>query len=373
MENNEHISSDGYYGSKSNTNIFSGINDMVVLMQRKQLFDVSLSSSLGQFSKEDYVVILEPLFEHILVDLLLCNKNRPRRVVIVEHLISTKNMREAIAKVLFESRKVPSLMFVPTLACPTFLLPPPPLSSLSLSINVVLDVGYSESRCCVVCNGNPLINTFYCSTGYGDIIRELLTKMEKEAQMTLTYQDASYVLENLTEYLFKPEAPKSIETDKSRSCPLRIPSSGQMETIPLNILEAVWESSLDSIALSSIKSMYSCPIDIKKAAAQSIVVVGGGSMFNGFCDKLRTKILDLIRSNDSKWSALEKVFEDETLNFKYLPFARDKAIWIGASIFGAMSASTNDGRWVSRENWTQSQEQSIFDWANVSRSQVKQY
>ena len=331
-----------------------------------------------QFMQQEYEVVLEPLIERIFVDLLLCHKIRSRRVIIIEHLFSVKPLREAIAKVLFESRGVPSVMFLVDVACPTFALPPssPRSSSLSqLSTNIVLDIGNLEARSVLVCNGNPFIDTFQCaSLGHASLAEELRTKLEEDVRLSLTLADASFVLDFVTENVLGGVNGTKMLMESNESDTqfhgVCIPSTGKHERIPLNAVRFIWDEAIKTISMLLLKSILASPIDLRRIATSNIVPVGGGTMVTGLCDRIEG--FDLSQHFGSKVPASYKSsLSKMKFDFAQQMFPRKDVNWIGASIFG--TTHFDEGKWLNQEEWSLHREKSLVDWLSISRQEKKAF
>ena len=355
----------------------SSLNDTNKIMRNKLML-ASNGCASRQFTQQEYEVVLEPLLERILVDLLLCHKIRSRRVIIIEHIFNIKPLREAITKVLFESLGIASVMFLVDIVCPTFALhpPAPSLDGHQLLTNIVLDIGSIEARSGLVCDGNPLIDTFQCaSVGHESLVKEFRSKLEDDFRLSLSFSDASFVFDFITEHVLvnltftKALSSKSDHSDDNFHL-ICIPSTGKHERIPIKTILSIWDNAIQEISFLLLKTTLSSPIDLRRKGASNIVMVGGGSMVSGLCDRIQD--LDLLQHFGSKVPASVRTYlSNLKFTFSKQLFPGNISNWVGASIYG--TTNFNDGVWLSQETWRQHREKSLLDWLNISKLEKKEY
>ena len=112
-----------------------------------EAFGVNFSSSLEtEDLRHACLELLSSLFvEHLHVKSKDCN------VLVIEPLVSSSKFREAIVFALFKYLFVSKVSLQPDLFMP--------ILTTGLYTGVILDIGYSETRCIAVLQGRPLLNT----------------------------------------------------------------------------------------------------------------------------------------------------------------------------------------------------------------------
>ena len=112
-----------------------------------ETFGVSFSSSLTTEDLRHVCLgFLSSLFvEHLHV------KSKDSTVLIVEPLVSSSKFREALVYVLFKYLFVAKVSLQPDLFMP--------ILTTGLYTGIILDIGFSETRCIAVLQGRPLLNT----------------------------------------------------------------------------------------------------------------------------------------------------------------------------------------------------------------------
>jgi len=362
QENNKHNSVVGVMKPTSY------LNDTTLLMNGKSISNhrfqrrgireggesnYKISSSMKlQYSKKEYEMVFDPLFERILIDLLLCTKIRNRRVIIIEKLVSVRSMKEAIATVLLGSLQVGALMFIPDCACPLYTQLP-----TKSCTGIVVDFGHHEVRAVAVYNSNPLIDTFQSTAcGVLNMSQELIANSlhdNDECIEGLSLGDTIGILNYALKYTGMTENEMNedfVDKDQFLSCV--VPSSGKMIRVSLSVALSLLKSSAQQVADVIKKLVKKCPIDLRKSMANNILIVGGCSFNTDF-----QKEVQFCLAQPSTKSSL-------SFHFANSSFPRDIITWIGASIYGSLDVG--DSGWTTQERWQQNGVVSLSDWSSVA-------
>eukprot|EP01067_Filipodium_phascolosomae_P006414 Filipodium_phascolosomae@DN4677_c0_g1_i1.p1 len=102
-------------------------------------------------SVEEWKFVVEDFLKSVFFQYLQSNP-KERKVVICEKLFSPRPFRQALAEVLFEKMKVPSILFIQDALLPLYLV--------GVSSGLIVDVGYEYTRIIPLFHGVPLYEAY---------------------------------------------------------------------------------------------------------------------------------------------------------------------------------------------------------------------
>ncbi|KAA3670148.1 actin-related protein 10 [Paragonimus westermani] len=275
-------------------------------------------------------------YRHLLVN------PKDRRVVVVEGILGTTELRDIIADVLYNHFEIPSALFAPAHLVTLF--------TLGLSTALVLDCGHKEAVVIPVSEGYTLLNSWQADqlgsqaiyNNYSELlIKEafVIDQNGNSAAFANSPGNENLVTTNLLEDLtvrtcFVSPASRAEEwqnwliaqaTGESVPAPkvaedyfeyplshggyskrLRIPS--RLRELSC---ECLFRGDNDQITLATLilKSIQACPVDLRKPLAKNLVLTGGTVNLPGFAARL---LEELDRSLDltdfTSLSALKGTF-----------------------------------------------------------------
>ena len=85
-------------------------------------------------------------------------------------------------------------------------------------------------------------------------------------------------------------------------------------------------------------SVTKCEMDIRKELFNNIVLAGGNTLFNGFNDKLQTKLFDLTNQNQK----IKIVASNSSIERRF-------SAWIGGSILSSLASIQNS--WMTKSDY----------------------
>lgn len=290
---------------------------------------------------------------------------KDRRVVIIENILSTVEVRDLIADVLYNHFEVPSTLFAPAHLVALF--------TLGLSSALVLDCGYREAVVLPVLEGYTLINSWQAGPlGSQAVYRNLEVLLlndsiiidENHNSVPLSeFSDiGSLVTEDVLEDLMVRTCFISPHTRAKhwkewicRSCsespveapqvaednfvyPIGGPKGSKCLQVPSQLrelgVECLFQGDNDNITLATLilRSIQTCPIDSRRSLAENIILIGGTVNIPGFSARLLEEIdLCLATSEFSNLAALKGKFRIHNP-----PAEPNYVAWLGGAIFGAL-------------------------------------
>ncbi|CAC5402907.1 ACTR10 [Mytilus coruscus] len=282
-------------------------------------------------STEELYENLKNFLFHLFFRSLLVNA-KDRRLVVCESILCPSQVRETLAKVLFIHFEVSSVMFGAGHL----------LSMLTLGTNtgLVIDLGYSETVVVPVYEGIPVIKALQAIPVAGKAVHRKIEDLLKEtAKITEDGQDKpiSEVPDCLTEELLE-----DIKEIREHSCEVLFEQDNEEVSVSTLILDAIVQ----------------CPIDMRKALSENIVIIGGTSMLAGFHHRLRAELYDLLKKPKYKDSLAIKEFR-----FHQMPAKQNYAAWLGGAMMGALE--TLPSKSVTRDLYIINGH--LTDWCSISQ------
>jgi len=318
-------------------------------------------------------------------------------VVVCDQAYSPAPFRRALAFVLFKRLVVPSVSFVTDLVLPLYLT--------GLSSGIVVDCGHTSSRVLATFAGVPVLSAFSEAAAGGRHIQCRLRKLLQtslpaaQTSMAAEWLDKSDAIADLAvracyvtctvpatkhgpEVVLKSDLtmPFTANSHKSVDIPAECrwrPTEAlfdteygkdlgeeqeqeQRELEALASLEGVEGVSgqhrnaagcCSSVPEAFCQALERCPIDVRAAVVQNIVVCGGCGAMRGLLPRLAIELRDALRARP-RMAALA-----ERLRFAPLDFSPIAAVWTGGAVFGALDGAGD----LSREDYEKGKP--LPDWA----------
>lgn len=327
-------------------------------------------------SQDEWVDILDRLLSQIFFHYLNVSP-KERRVVLCDSIYSSTQFRNAVALVLFKRLTVPSVAFVVNLTLPLYLT--------GLSSGIVIDIGYDSTRVLATFAGVPVLSAFSTARGGGQLIGARLQKCIKAnlpPGSRTQWLDDPWELEDLMAricYVACDISEKEPEDEEPVTLKLRsghaasyTSASGEIVSIPevcrWQPAEVLFKEGADEndgedpdedgdcTSCATIPEAFAqlverCPVDVRAAAVQNIVVCGGCAALKGLLPRLAVE----VRAEMRRRPHLRRLAEH--LLFTPLDFHPMCAVWTGGAVCGSLEGSHD----YSASSYAQSQP--LPDWA----------
>lgn len=313
-------------------------------------------------SEQQWVDILDRLLNKIFFHYLSVSP-KDRRVVILDSVLSPAQFRHALAFVLFKRLSVPSVSFVTDLVLPLYLT--------GLSSGIVLDLGFRSTRVLATFAGVPVISAYRTATPGGWLIarrlRQLLEEaMGPEAAAAATWLSDPASVEDLmvracyvaSENLVAGEKEPVVSLKTTKAITFT-PNKGPATVVPehcrwqpaeslftgsdIQVASGVREEELcdggcegcssATVQAAFVEVLERCPVDVRAAVVQNVVVVGGCAALRGLLPRLAAELRSALKESP-KMAALA-----DRLRFTPLDFAPVCATWTGGAVFGALEGA----------------------------------
>ncbi|KAJ1418575.1 hypothetical protein B484DRAFT_421763 [Ochromonadaceae sp. CCMP2298] len=280
------------------------------------------------------------LFKHIFVDILHL-KSKQCSVLLVEKLLVSRNLRDHVLSVLLKEFHVQSVSVQPDLLMG--------MVASGCADGVVLNVGAKECQSICFAEGRPLMHTLKVSSVGVDvaiaIFKDLLQSrvshgITDEASSSIFHRVACaggqgaqtlYPAEGVYE---SGDSSEIVISAKDRQSCLTILLMGLREDG--DYLDEA--GGAVGILLDSLKS---CNNDVRKSAAQHIIIMGGGAMIKGLPEAI-CETASMLASSDEYKSSLGSVIgklQQGVLLPLPCAFARSFLAWVGGSLFARLKSS----------------------------------
>uniref|UniRef100_A0A914DIW8 Actin-related protein 10 n=1 Tax=Acrobeloides nanus TaxID=290746 RepID=A0A914DIW8_9BILA len=324
------------------------------------------------------------MFLKFLILKKLLSSVKDRRVVIVESLLSPEDVRDAIAKSLFESPSLgtPSILFAPSHLLCTF--------PFNAKVALVVDVGYNEAVLFPVWETIVMLNNWQAgplgSARVEQNIQKLLLKLAKIRcydnsvrqfeERDLELIEKNYILEDIcVRFCFATTRERglkiqlnaidnSIQIDASPP-DVELPFGTEMLILPGYIREAAAEvifthGDVDSRSLPQLilDTVVKCPVDLRKVFLKNLLVVGGLARMPGFLARLKSELLWLMAN---EFSLLDKINDVQFYRYPQDINLELYCSWLGGSMFGSLEILQS--RSLSREEWLLKKK--VPDWTKI--------
>jgi actin-related protein 10 len=278
-------------------------------------------------SKAEWIEILGVLFSNLYFRYLQA-KPKERRVLICEHLLAPAAFREAAAYVLFEQLKVPSILFSP---CEILAL-----YTTGLSTGIVIDSGRNHTRILPVYQGMALQSSYQSiPLGALSVVGSLRNFVVKQAGASNAAFDDETLQDIVVRTCFVLPM-GSQATVSAVQFPLSAAEAfvvgGPLRTQSAEVFFKGDDDEGTSLTAAVLDTILSCPMDVRPAVVQNVLVVGGGTMLPGFCARLAEELAAEAKRNP-RYHSLAPLLEAK-LQFAKVCFPRNMLSWAGASLVG---------------------------------------
>lgn len=281
------------------------------------------------------------------------------RIVVLESLLSPTQFRNTLAKVLFRHFEIGSLMLLPTHLAT--------ISTLGINSALVLDVGYKEATLIPIFEGEPILKAWQALPLGGQVVHEYLMKSLKELYPNVDVTEK--MVEDIkvrTCFVTTLERSVKLGTTEAPNPPpfVKYPGVKSID-IPGEVrekaFEVLWERDNDNLSLPTmiLNAIMQCPIDVRRVLAENILLIGGTTMTKGFASRLKSELLNLVRSD--LYSEKLKI---QKFMFHTAPSKPNYTAWLGGAIFGTVDLPL---RCLTKENYLKSDR--VPDWVNLIDNQ----
>ncbi|XP_050664464.1 actin-related protein 10 [Leptidea sinapis] len=285
-------------------------------------------------------------FRHALVN------PKERKVVVVESLLTTTQFRETLAKVLYVHYEVSGVTWWDSARLVAITLGAP--------IVLVVDIGAVNVEVVPVVHGLVVLHAMESEPlGTSAVHRELARLLQEEHGPELVLEPAE--LEDITvRACFVPSRTLAERLSGGRETvrdvmypraagALRV--SGEVRAAVANVL---WERDHEQCSLPDLvlRALRRSPVDVRRALAASVCVVGGGASLPGLRARLSQELTHLLTQPPYKDS-----LNIEEMRFHVLACPGNIAAWTGGSVAGAADGG---GRALSREMYLR--DRRLRDW-----------
>ncbi|XP_003691896.1 actin-related protein 10 isoform X1 [Apis florea] len=281
------------------------------------------------------------------------------RIVVLESLLSPTQFRNTLAKVLFRHFEIGSLMLLPTHLAT--------ISTLGINSALVLDVGYKEATLIPIFEGEPILKAWQALPLGGQVVHEYLMKSLKELYPNVDVTEK--MVEDIkvrTCFVTTLERSVKLGTTEAPNPPpfVKYPGVKSID-IPGEVrekaFEILWERDNDNLSLPTmiLNAIMQCPIDVRRVLAENILLIGGTTMTKGFASRLKSELLNLVRSD--LYSEKLKI---QKFMFHTAPSKPNYTAWLGGAIFGTVDLPL---RCLTKENYLKSDR--VPDWVNLIDNQ----
>lgn len=345
------------------------------------------SSSMSTTLMEaEWVEILDKLIQKIFFHYLMVSP-KDRRVVVCEPVFAPRQFRDALAFCLFKRYSVPFVSFVVDMVMPLYLT--------GLHTGVVIDVGHTSSRVLPTFAGVPVISAHRMAAPAGRRIARTLACCVKAAVAGNSKESvvATKIVQNpksqedlmvqccySTFAMGDGETRKVFRSAKEAKVSVDLDKGGETVTVPAccrwQCCEQFFrvtaggasghvheegiaddesqDAGMDQTLTEAFAHcMESCPVDVRGAVVQNVVVVGGCASIRGFYPRLAIELKAGLLKNPKTAALADK------LRFTPLDYAPASAAWAGAAIFGSVEGGADIG--LTNQHYCEGK--SLPDWA----------
>ena len=304
---------------------------------------------------------------------------RESRILILESILSPSPLREAIAKCLFMSYQVHSILFFPySIAC---------LHSVALEEGLVVDIGHAGARISPISGATVLMSLYRDLPGLGgeymlDWLRFNLCKQASLVRVGTLDRVERGVEEVLTHEFLEDVRCRMCAVrcvDETRTPPdalLPVPSEpGLLLSVPGELRHRVGECLFHicpeetdqfpphllperTLPQEIAECILKLPIDLRVPIAGNIVLAGGPTMLPGFKKRFMEE-LNLVFSREYEGKLGSKV-----LLKIHMPIVHENILgWHGGSVIGACTQAF-DARSLKRDQFNK-QGWRVPDWCQL--------
>ncbi|KAL2728529.1 actin-related protein 10 isoform X2 [Vespula squamosa] len=316
----------------------------------RKVFDYSDIEDLYQLLVEFLHLLF---FRHVVVS------PKDARVLIVESSLTPSQFRDTLAKVMFRHFEIGSLLFLPTHLAT--------ISTLGTDTVLVLDVGYQEATLIPIYEGVPILKAWQALPLAAQIVHQNIKTYLKDS--VPDYDLTEEIIEDIkvrTCFITTLERSKQLGTENAPTPPPavkypNIKSVTILGEIREKAYEVLWERDNDNLSIPTmiLDAIIKCPIDIRRALAENILLIGGTVMAKGFTSRLKAELLSLLKSE--LYSEKLKI---KTFKFHIAPSKPNYTAWLGGAIYGIADFPS---RCLTKENYLKLNR--VPDWTNLIDNQ----
>ncbi|XP_046823392.1 actin-related protein 10 [Vespa crabro] len=316
----------------------------------RKVFDYSDVEDLYQLLVEFLHLLF---FRHVVVS------PKDARVLIVESSLTPSQFRDTLAKVMFRHFEIGSLLFLPTHLAT--------ISTLGTDTVLVLDVGYQEATLIPIYEGVPILKAWQALPLAAHIIHQNIKTYLNDSSPD--YDLTEEIIEDIkvrTCFVTTLERSKKLGTQDAPAPPpaVNYPSIKYVTIlgeIREKAYEVLWERDNDNLSIPTmiLDAIVKCPIDIRRALAENILLIGGTVMAKGFASRLKAELLSLLKSE--LYSEKLKI---KTFKFHTAPSKPNYTAWLGGAIYGIADFPS---RCLTKENYLKLNR--VPDWTNLIDNQ----
>lgn len=304
-------------------------------------------------SEEEWIDILDRLMSKVFFYYLSVSP-KDRRVVVCDAARAPTQFRSALVHVLFRRLGVPAVSFVADLVLPLYLT--------GLSSGVVIDCGFEAARVMPTFAGVPILSALSAASCGGRRAHRRLGRClnaRLPADVGREWLGEAAVLEDVavrTGYVActlpaaSPGEPAlSLKTDKAMAYappgrePLDVPAECRWEPFEVffdggggNGGETAEEDdeceacSCSSLPEAFIRTLSRCPVDVRAAVVQNVVICGGCAALRGMLPRLALELRAALQREPRMASLAGRLL------ITPLDFAPVSAVWTGGAVFAAL-------------------------------------
>ncbi|XP_013108584.1 actin-related protein 10 [Stomoxys calcitrans] len=259
---------------------------------------------------------------------------KERKIVVVENVFGQTIIRETLAKALFRHFEVSSVLYVPSHMIA--------LSTLAVPHGVVIDMGYNETTVMPVFSGVQIMQAFQDQKFGGRALHEELKKMlvaagVREDLLSETVLEDIKVRTCFVTNLKRAQAYSENQPPKAPPFVEYPIGDEEIINIPGNVRETAFEiffeenNDRDSLPHLILKSILSCPLDLRRTLTENIFVIGGSSIIMGMLPRLKEELQHLV-TTDNEYK--EKLHGDVKFKFHKSIGRPNITGWLGGSLCG---------------------------------------
>ena len=313
--------------------------------------------------------VLYPLLSSIATEHLLLKNLRSRRVLILEPtLVAPASFRDSICRVLLRYLSCPAVLFVPGPA--SIVLP----YGLGLAHGLIVDVGAWEGRVACVGGGasggsgsSPLLPTVrFAPCGLNRLAGRLMEVCngaadgggQTSAAPIPSVEDGIGVL---NAFFSHPSSAPTTTPSESNDVELTVPSTEAPVRVDARMVSQILHemyfdvANPESLAHALLSSLSSCPIDLRRQVASSVVFVGGAVDFIPKFEERMVRSLaetlgeqesgqptEAVAASCSSFRSLRPLVQVGLGVVYPLPFAPSVMAWTAASVYGTMELPADE-------------------------------
>uniref|UniRef100_A0A7S2UMC6 Actin-related protein 10 n=1 Tax=Attheya septentrionalis TaxID=420275 RepID=A0A7S2UMC6_9STRA len=327
-------------------------------------------------TEQEWRGVLYPFLSRVVTDLLLVAVPKNRRVVVVEPMVAPSTVRAALAHVLLNELAFHAVLFVPGPISIPYALSSPTSPNTQQQPKLLIDIGATEARIVAVEGGRYLMDTFQAvpcgfhtlASTWMDLVNKNNAKTTQDQDITIRIPTLQDAMRLLSQVLLVPAK------QSSQAIVASLSTTDSISLDPTLVMELVEElyfnsNNPESLVCGMLESLRQCPLDLKLPLAQSMVVVGGGSLAIPNLEKRLLEALSSI-SVPQKYASLSPILSKASL-VSPLPIPPHTIAWVGASILASLELK--DEYWMTIPEPPQPTDEIMVSSSTVSSPIVRDF